>query len=77
MRWSAPVMMRMFMTYSRSCLLVAIHVLHDEGMHVVSVVDEAEEETHIRQMEALRAVANSKVRFFFCRWNDLKRAIFS
>ena len=41
MLWSAPVMMRMFMTYSRSCLLVAIHVLHDEGMHDVSMVDEA------------------------------------
>ena len=43
MRWSAPVMMRMFMTYSRSCLLVAIHVLHDEGMHDVSMVDEADD----------------------------------
>ena len=30
------------MTYSRSCLLVAIHVLHDEGMHDVSMVDEAD-----------------------------------
>ena len=33
--------MKMFMTYSRSCLRVAIHVLHDEGMHDVSMVDEA------------------------------------
>ena len=35
------VMLRMFMTYSRLCLLLAIHVLYDEGMHDVSTVDEA------------------------------------
>ena len=33
--------MKMFMTYSRSCLLVAIHVLHDEGRQDVSMGDEA------------------------------------
>ena len=43
MLWSAPVMMGIFMTYLRSCLRVAVHVLHDEGMHDVSMVDEADD----------------------------------
>ena len=31
------------MSYSRSCLRVAVHVLHDEGMHDVSMVDKADD----------------------------------
>ena len=34
--------MRMFMAHSRSCLPVAVHVLHDEGMDDVSMVDKAD-----------------------------------
>ena len=36
-------MIKMFMTDSRSCLRVAVHVLHDEGMHDIKMVDEADD----------------------------------
>ena len=50
------------MAYSRSCLLVAVHVLHDEGMHDVSMVDKADDHAvaaHVGNDEDVHEILSS------------------